>query len=65
MSGAKGWQYNGERADLPWGFSVDAQGPINTGVLDKDGNPIYRDRPRIGYVTEFSKPRIRVKAISR
>jgi hypothetical protein len=55
-----------DRVELPHSFQVeDRPAAINTGLLDKDGNPIYRDRPRVGFVTDFSKPRIRVKAVTR
>ena len=36
----------------------------NTGILDANGNPIYRQPRAVGFVTDFSqhKPVVRVKA---
>ena len=42
------------------------QGPINTGLLGKDGQAIFRssDRQQLGFLP-VNKPKFRVRAISR
>ena len=45
-------------------LSVDGGGAVKTGLLDKNGEDIYRAGEPVGFVTKF-KPRIRVKAISK
>ena len=53
-----------EKPELPHGFQVEDSAPRFTGLLDGNGNKIYADANPIGFVTDFTpaKPRIRVRA---
>ncbi len=58
--------YGDERVILPHEFSVESDPPRFTGILDANGHPIYEPRQPVGFVTDFTahKPRVRVKAWS-
>lgn len=48
--------------ELSHQFQVEREGPRPTGILDANGEMIYHHPNPVGFVTEFSKPRVRVKA---
>lgn len=39
------------------GKTVHEREPVNTGILDKDGNPIYRVMSPIGFIELRERPR--------
>lgn len=57
-----GHNWGDEPVYLP-SLSVDGGGAVKTGILDAQGQDIYRAGEPVGFVTEF-KPRVRVKARS-